>query len=85
MKNFGKVRSAERPQEVTITDSMVYIASNITPYTEQIDNYEFSGYEYDYVSYTKDEYIQHLSAENAQAISKLEEELQAAKILLGVE
>ena len=46
-----------------------------------VGEYEETGYEYDYIEYTKDEY---LSAQYLK-ISGLEEELAAAKIMLGVE
>lgn len=85
MKNFGKVKSSTRPPKIETTDTMVFVASNIEPYSFSIDNYEINGYEYDYIGYTKDEYIQKISSENSRAIAELEEELKAAKILLGVE
>lgn len=81
MKNHGKVRSTVRPQEIEITDKAVFIASNITPYTEVIDDYEISGFEYLCTEYTKDEYL----IRQAEQLTSLQQELQAAKILLGVE
>lgn len=84
MKNYGKVQSHNRPQEVEIKESKVFIASNIEAYSATVGEYEETGYEYDYIEYTKDEYIQYLS-EQSQKITKLEEELAATKILLGVE
>jgi len=85
MINYGKVRGSELPQEIEFTSDYVFVASNITPYEETIDNKSVSGYEYDYIAYTKDEYIQLVIAKNTATIQELEEELQAAKILLGVE
>ena len=85
MKNFGKVQSIDRPQEVEMTSSGVFVASNIEQYSEEIDNETYSGYQYDYVEYTKDEYITILTQQNATAIAELQEELAAAKVLLGVE
>lgn len=84
MKNYGKVQSLNRPQEIEIKESKVFIASNIQPYSATVGEYEETGYEYDYIEYTKDEYIQYLS-EQSQKITELEEELAATKILLGVE
>ena len=81
MKNYGKVHSLNQPQENEIKEEKVFLASNIQPYTTVIEDKEESGYEYDYVEYTKDEYIKLLS----QQSQRLEEELAAAKILLGVE
>lgn len=81
MKNYGKVQSHNRPQEVEIKESKVFIASNIEAYSATVGEYEETGYEYDYVEYTKDEYL----STQAAKISGLEEELAATKILLGVE
>lgn len=81
MINYGKVQSLNQPQSTEIKEDKVFIASNIAPYTTTVEDKEESGYEYDYVEYTKDEYIMLLSEKSQQ----LEEELAAAKILLGVE
>lgn len=77
-----KVRSSIRPQEIEITPTYVLVASNITPYEEQtVDGRTVSGFEYDCTQYTKDEYLLHQIDE----INSLAQELQAAKILLGVD
>ena len=81
MINYGKVKGATRPKEIDITATSVFIASNIEFYTEVIEGESIQGYEYDYVEYDKDEYIQLLYSQSKQ----LAEELAAAKILLGVE
>ena len=60
MKNYGKVQSLNRPQEIEIKESKVFIASNIQPYSATVGEYEETGYEYDYIEYTKDEYIQYI-------------------------
>ena len=85
MINYQKTYSDSKPQDIEITDAMVFIAKNIKQYSKVIDGHEVNGYEYDYYAYTKDEYIQLLTTSNAQAITELQEELAAAKILLGVE
>ena len=85
MINYGIVKSSTRPQEVEMTNSMVFVASNIEPFSETIEGYTMEGYQYNYVAYTKDEYIRVITESNTQAIAALEEELRAAKILLGVE
>ena len=76
-----KVRSATRPQDIEFTATSVLVASNITPYEETVFDKVISGYEYDCTQYSKDEYM----ALQAQKISSLEQELAAAKILLGVD
>lgn len=57
MIKYGRQRGTTRPQEIEITASYVFIASNITPFEEELDGRIFSGYEYDYIQYSKDEYI----------------------------
>lgn len=76
-----KVRSSTRPQEIEFTQNYVLVASNITPYEEEFDGHTNSGYEYECTQYTKDEYM----LAQANKINALEEELSAAKILLGVD
>jgi len=84
MKDFGIVKGSNRPQEIEITSNNVFVATNIQEYTETIDGRETSGYKYNYVCYPKDEYIL-LMAQNQTDIAALREELEAAKVLLGVE
>ena len=85
MINYGKVRSSEIPQETEITPEYVFVASNVEPYEFSIEDKVLSGYEYDYIAYTKDEYIQYIVEKNNKTITELEDELSAVKILLGVE
>ena len=81
MINYQQVKSTVRPQEIEITENQVFIASNIEEYEEVIDDHTIQGYKYNYVSYTKDEYILMQQAHYVE----LAEELEATKILLGVE
>jgi len=81
MMNLGRVRSNDQPQEIKITDSSVFIASNIQTYEETIDEHYITGFEYNLIQYSKDEYLLLLAQQN----NELKDELQAAKILLGVE
>ena len=74
MKNYGIVKAKKRPQEIEITSSAVFVASNIQQYTENIDGTIIEGYKYNLIEYSKDEYLLSLA-----------EELSATKILLGVE
>lgn len=81
MKNYGKVQSSAQPSEIEFTETKVFVASNIEAFTQNLGGYEENGYVYDYIEYNKDEYIQLLS----QQSQRLEEELAATKILLGVD
>lgn len=64
MIDYGRVRSAEKPEEVVITPEQVFVASDIVAFSEVIDEYTLNGFEFNYVSYTKDEYIQLMKEEN---------------------
>lgn len=57
----GTIYSSLQPQAVEITPTAVYVASNIAPYTKTIEGHSQSGYSYECVEYTKDEYIVKLS------------------------
>lgn len=81
MKNYGVIYGTTEPQPIEITATSVFIASNVEPYEEQIDNTTISGYKYNYTEYTKDEYL----LQQSNNIAELQEELAAAKVLLGVE
>ena len=75
MKNYGKTYSATRPNTLTITPFKVYVAANIEEYSQEDEHGVLNqGYQYDFIEYTKDEYILLMA-----------EELEATKILLGVE
>lgn len=66
MMNYGKQRSTVKPPETEVTNDKVYVAYNIVPITEPcIDNFPgFEGYEFDYIEYEKNEYIQLLAEKN---------------------
>ena len=81
MINHGTQHSTAEPQAIEITSDAVFIATDITPYSKEIEGHTVSGYSYNYKQYTLSEY---LVLQNAQ-IASLQEELQAAKILLGVD
>jgi hypothetical protein len=94
MKDYGKQRGSMRPKDVEVTDNAIFIASDIQEYEEDIDGYIMTGFEYHYIEYTKDEYIALLVQKNTDSpdisaltnkITSLEEELAAAKVLLGVD
>jgi len=44
MTNYGIQYSITRPQETTITDKDVYVASNIEPYSKEIEDHIVEGY-----------------------------------------
>ena len=81
MKDYGTISGSIEPQNIEITPTSVFVATNIQPYQEEIDGHQISGYRYNYVEYSKDEYL----LQQTNSIAALQEELAAAKVLLGVE
>jgi len=64
MINYGTIYSDTMPQKIEITKDMVFLANAIKSYTKTVDEHEVSGYQYDCVGYTKDEYIRLLAEQN---------------------
>ena len=81
MKDYGTIKGKVAPQAIEITPTSVLVASNVEPYTEVLDDRTVSGYKYHYVAYTKDEFL----LQQNTILTALQEELAAAKILLGVD
>ena len=81
MKNYGIIYGQTEPPSIEITQTSVFIATDITPYEQEIEGHQISGYKYNYVEYSKDEYL----LQQTNSIAALQEELAAAKVLLGVE
>ena len=67
MKEYGKVRSTEQPEQKVIDEFSVWIAENITPVSEPGTDEQpgFEGYEYDLTQYDEDEYIRMIDDKNA--------------------
>lgn len=84
MIKVTNVRSNTIPPEIQVLQTSVIIASNIKQYSQTIDQYEEHGYEYDCQIYTKDQYIMKIG-QQTKAIEELQDQLEAAKILLGVD
>ena len=81
MKIYNLTYSTTPPPEIEVTATKVFLASNITAIMREIEGIEENCYSYILTEYDKDEYIMLLAQNN----NNLEEELQATKILLGVE
>lgn len=81
MKDYGVICGAVEPQPIEITSTSVFVASNVEPYQNEDGEHIVSGYKYNYKEYGKDEYL----LQQAASIASLQEELAAAKVLLGVE
>ena len=81
MKVYSGIYSNTKPVEIDIYPSKVYVASDIQEVTRKAEGMEENCYLYTLTEYDKDEYLVKTQADFAT----LQEELRAAKILLGVE
>lgn len=85
MKDFGKVRSTEKPEELVTDDFSVWVHSNIKAVEENIgEENEFVGYEFNMVQYDKDEYIRHLTQTTSDQITDLQLALTEVYESMGV-
>ena len=71
MVNYGHIYSSEKPQEVEMTNTLVFVASNIQPFSRTLDDRAETGFEYDCICYTKDEYIHLMATTNAELQTEL--------------
>ena len=67
MINYGKVFSSTMPPHVKVATKRVFVASDIKP----VESGDISGYEYNCIAYTKEEYIRLLSEQNDHLTSEL--------------
>jgi len=49
MINHGIQYSSVEPQPIEITADSVFLASNITPYSKEIEGHTMNGYQYNYI------------------------------------
>ena len=83
MKTYELTYSSNPPKEVEITETKVFIAKNIQQVERQFEDTIEQCYQYTLIEYNKDEYLT-LLLQKQEDIDSLREELEAAKILLGV-
>jgi len=60
MVDYGRQRSTVKPESMVLDENSVWIYTNITPVEETVGEEVFSGWEFNMVQYTKDEYISKL-------------------------
>ena len=84
MKIYGTTYSITEPQAIEITSIKVFTATDIQSIERACEGQTENCYSYTLTEYDKDEYIA-LMAKNNADIAALQDELAAAKILLGVE
>ena len=82
MKEYRNTYSTVEPQSIEFTETKVFVANNVHQ-INTIDerDREVTYYVYDLIEYNTQEYFQEIVYKQ----NELQEELQAAKILLGVE
>lgn len=80
MIDYGKQRSTVKPDELELTETKVFVSSNITEVNEpETDEYSgFTVYEFDLIEYSKDEYIKIQAEKNAT----LEDEITQAQVAM---
>ena len=84
MKIYENVYATSRPLDIEVTENRVFLASEIEEVDKEIEEGTAHLFKFKITEYEKDEYIQ-LLAQNNTDIAALQEELIAAKIILGVE
>ncbi len=57
MVDYGRQRSTVKPEPMVLDENSVWIYTNIQAVEETVGEEVFSGYEFNMVQYTKDEYI----------------------------
>ena len=71
MIDYGIQYSTSEPKHVEMTPDAVFVASEITPYSKEIEGRLMKGFQYRYIQYTKDEFLLQQSAD----IATLQEQL----------
>lgn len=80
MIDYGKQKNTVRPEELELTETKVFVSSNITEVNEDETDGQpgFTGYEFDLIEYDKDEYIKIQAEKNAD----LENEITQSQIAM---
>ena len=80
MIDYGRQKSTVKPEDIEITENMVFIASGISEIAEEGTDSQpgFTGYEFELVGYDKDEYIKLQAEKNAG----LENEITQAQVAM---
>lgn len=79
MIDYGKQKSTVRPEELELTETKVFVSSNVTEVNEDETDGQpgFVGYEFDLIEYDKDEYIK-IQAEKNESLQNQVEVTQEA-------
>ena len=79
MIDYGKQKSTVKPEELELTETKVFVSSNIKEVNEPGTDEQpgFTGYEFDLIEYDKDEYIK-IQAEKNESLQNQVEVTQEA-------
>lgn len=79
MIDYGKQKSTVKPDELELTESKVFVSSNITEVNEPGTDEQpgFTGYEFTLTEYEKDEYIK-IQAEKNESLGQQVTDTQVA-------
>lgn len=84
MKIYEHTYSMNKPPEIETTSTKVFVSTDVQEKSIEVEENTLNCFCYTLVEYDKDEYLDILFKQQTD-ITALQEELQAAKILLGVE
>lgn len=84
MKIYENTYSMNKPPEIETTSTKVFVSTDVKEMPIEVEENIINCFCYTLVEYDKDEYLDILFKQQTD-IAALQEELQAAKILLGVE
>ena len=84
MKIYEHTYSMNKPPEIETTSTKVFVSTDVKEMPIEVEENIVNCFCYTLVEYDKDEYLDILFKQQTD-IAALQEELQAAKILLGVE
>lgn len=84
MIDYGKQKSTVRPEELELTETKVFVSSNITEVNEDETDGQpgFAGYEFDLIEYDKDEYIKIQAEKNESLQNQVEVTQEALDFIL---
>lgn len=86
MKEYGKQRSTVKPLELELTETKVFVNSDIVQVNEPRTDEQpgFTGYEFTLTEYEKDEYIKLQAEKNESLQQQVDTTQEAIDFLLGV-
>ena len=71
MKDFGKQRSTVSPEPMVVDEFSVWVHSDIVPVEENVGEETFTGFEFNIVQYSKDEYIKMMAEKKSTIETQL--------------